>query len=262
MPLENSRPENHFIQTLFDTVVTAPAFDAMPRSKRWPCLLRARASPVPLVVMAVPRSREGIPGKQTKDGTTQTFNNFYATLNRKVQTVKRRRPRSRTPRPHRLPREYGFGRRPRSTYLPGQRTPNSPWGAIHTDSELMNRLKQLNQGSGGGGSTGMDASQIAGQPKQWYIKKKDLQKWGYTNNCSRCRLIMRENMKAHSHVRHSPEYRARLGKVLRRCRNARVDRARQDRFRRYRDRQPEGEAADERDERREVPFAEHDRQAP
>ena len=49
----------------------------------------------------------------------------------------------------------------------------------------MNRLKQLNQGSGGGGSTGMDTSQIAGQPKQWYIKKKDLQKWGYTNNCSR-----------------------------------------------------------------------------
>jgi len=44
---------------------------------------------VPLVVMAVPRSREGIPGKQTKDGTTQTFNNFYATLNRKVQTVKK-----------------------------------------------------------------------------------------------------------------------------------------------------------------------------
>ena len=97
---------------------------------------------------------------------------------------------------------------------------------------------------------------------QQALKKKDLQKWGYTNNCSRCRLIMTENMKAHSRVRHSPECRARLGKVLRRCRNARVDRARQDRFRRYRDKQPEGEAADERDERREVHFAEHDRQAP
>ena len=94
----------------------------------------------------------------------------------------------------------------------------------------MNRLKQLNQGSGGGGSTGMDASQIAGQPKQWYIKKKDLQKWGYTNNCSRCRLIMRENMKAHSRVRHSPECRARLEEELRRCGDARVDRAEQ-RFR-------------------------------
>ena len=259
MPLENSRPENHFIQTLFDTVVTAPAFDAMPRSKRWPCHLRARASPVPLVVMAVPRSREGIPGKQTKDGTTQTFNNFYATLNRKVQTVKKtaftNTKATQTPTRVRI-------RSSSKVYLPTRSKDSEQPVGGHTDSELMNRLKQLNQGSGGGGSTGMDASQIAGQPKQWYIKKKDLQKWGYTNNCSRCRLIMRENMKAHSRVRHSPECRARLGKVLRRCRNARVDRARQDRFRRCRDKQPEGEAADERDERREVHFAEHDRQSP
>ena len=144
---------------------------------------------MPLVVMAVPSSREGIPGKQTKDGTTQTFNKFYAILNRKVQTVKKtaftNTKATQTPTRVRI-------RSSSKVYLPTRSKDSEQPVGGHTDSELMNRLKQLNQGSGGGGSTGMDASQIAGQPKQWYIKKKDLQKWGYTNNCSRCRLIMRE----------------------------------------------------------------------
>ena len=103
---------------------------------------------MPFVAMAVPRSREGIPGNQTKDGTTQTFNNFYATQNRKVQTVQKtaftKTKATQTPNP--IAKVISVG---------GQNT--KPAGD-QTDSELKNRLKQLDQGNGRGGSTGNDAS--------------------------------------------------------------------------------------------------------
>ena len=89
--------------------------------------------------MAVPSSR---------DGTTQTFKNFYATQNRKVQTVKKTAftKTKATQTPNLLAKVTSVG---------GQNT--KPVGD-QTHSELMNRLKQLNQASGGGGSNGADAS--------------------------------------------------------------------------------------------------------
>ena len=75
----------------------------------------------------------------SRDGTTQTFNNFYATQNRNVPTVKK----------------TAFTKT-KATQTPLAKVLDS-WGK-KTDSELMNRLKQLDQGSGGGGSTGKDAS--------------------------------------------------------------------------------------------------------
>ena len=96
--------------------------------------------------MAVPSSR---------DGTTQTFKNFYATQSRNVQTVKKtaftKTKATQTPKRVRM-------RSSSKVYLPTRSKDSEQPVGGHTVSELMNRLKQLDQGRGGGGSTGKDAS--------------------------------------------------------------------------------------------------------